>query len=88
MNMNIRLDSDSGDGNISQVDLNPGGALWGTATWGGALWGGGADEMDKKIFLGQLTGKRIQFKFSNQSKVNQKFKLIGLTLTYNLKGQR
>lgn len=88
MNMNVRLDSDSGDGNISQVDLNPGGALWGTATWGDDLWGGGADEMDKKIFLGQLTGKRIQFKFSNQATADQKFKLIGLTLTYNLKGQR
>jgi len=88
MDMNLRLDSDSGDGNVSQIDLNPGGSLWGTAQLGRDAWGGGADEIDKKVFLGQLTGKRLQFRFGNQAVANQKFKVLGLSLTYNKKGQR
>jgi len=88
MDMNLRLDSDSGEGNVRQIDLNPGGSLWGTMMWGRDVWGGGADEIDTKVFLGQLTGKRLQFRFGNQNKVDQKFKILALNLTYNLKGQR
>lgn len=88
MDVGYRVDSDKGVGNTTQVDLDPGGSLWGTMIWGTSMWGGGADERDARIFLGTLRGKRIQLKFSNQNKVNQRFKIIGANFHYNLKGYR
>jgi len=41
-----------------------------------------------KFFLGAARGKRIQLYFSNQNTINQKFKIIGLNYSYNLKGRR
>jgi len=88
MNLTVRVNSDSGDGNTSSIDLNPGGTLWTTFNWDEANWGGGDDENELKKFLGQLRGKRIQFKFDNQNAVAQKFKIIGLNYVYNKKGRR
>ena len=88
MNLNIRRDSDKGSGQVQQISLNPGGSLWGSAILGVDIWDAGKDQKDLKHFLGQMTSKRIQFKFSNQNAVNQKFKMIGLILTYNRKGRR
>ncbi len=82
-----RVDSDLGGGNRENVDLNPGGSLWGTMKWGQA-WGGGTAEADKKIFLGSDRGERIQFKFSNQNAVGHKFKVHGIKFYYNEKGFR
>ncbi|MES1987183.1 MAG: hypothetical protein V4440_03980, partial [Pseudomonadota bacterium] len=39
MNVTYRVDSDSGDGITQQVNLNPGGSLWGAFNWGEANWG-------------------------------------------------
>ena len=88
MNFFHRVDSDQGAGNVVAVDLNPGGSLWGTAILGTSLWGGGAAQQDVKIFLGQDRGERIQFKYSNQNVVNQKFKSHGLRFFFNRKGSR
>ena len=88
MNLTYRTDSDSGVGTTIQVSLNPGAAVWGTAIWGAAVWGSGADQKEVTVGLGQATGKRIQFKFSNQNTANQRFKVYGLNLTYNVKGKR
>lgn len=88
IDVTYRVDSDKGDGNTITLDVNPGSSLWGTMAWGVDTWGGGNNETDERISLGQLTGKRIQFKFSNQNTVNQKFKIIGLNFLYNLKGNR
>lgn len=88
MQLNYKIDSDSGDGNYTLIDLNPGQSVWGTMIWGMDTWGGGYDNGEEKIFLGQLSGKRVQFRFSNRNTVNQKFKAIGLQFSYNRKGRR
>lgn len=88
MRMNIRVNSDSGEGDVRDVDLNPGGSLWGTAVWGVDMWGGGADQEDKKIYLGGTRGERIQFRFSNNNTVNHKFEVQGLRFYFNERGFR
>lgn len=88
MNLTYRVDSDLGDGNVVVIDLDPGGSLWGTMVWGRDNWGGGQAEGEERLFLGQLRGKRVQFKFSNQNTVNQKFKVVGMQFSYNRKGRR
>ncbi len=88
MGFTYRVDSDSGDGSTIQISLNPGGSLWGTMIWGVNNWGGGPSQGEERIYLGQLRGKRIQFKFSNQNTVSQGFKIIGLQIAYNIKGKR
>lgn len=88
MDFLYRVDSDSGGGNKKVIDLDPGGSLWGNMIWGVDLWGGGSMQKELKISLSGSRGKRIQFKFSNQNTVNQKFKVLGLNFNYNLKGYR
>jgi hypothetical protein len=88
MDINYRADSDSGDGDVVRADLDPGSAIWNSFLWGGNTWGGGSDQQEYRLFLGKLRGRRVQFKFSNQNKVNQKFKVHGIKFGYNLKGPR
>ena len=83
-----RVDSDMGDGVTETIDCDPGTILWGAFSWGLANWEAGRTERDLKKPLGQFRGKRIQFKFSNLNIKNTKFKVVGLSLTYNLKGRR
>jgi hypothetical protein len=88
MNFTYRVDSDKGDGNTITIDLDPGGSLWGTMVWGVDNWGGGTNQREERIYLGQLRGKRVQFKFSNQNVVSQGYKIIGMQIAYNIKGKR
>lgn len=88
MDLTYRVDSDLGDGNTIAIDLDPGGSLWGTMVWGLDNWGGGAENGENRIYLGQLSGKRVQFKYSNQNTAGQKFKIIGMQYSYNRKGRR
>lgn len=88
MNVGYRVDSDTGAGTTTQIDLNPGSAIWNAFTWGNANWGGGLAQDVAIIKLGQVRGKRIQFRFDNQNAVNQKFKVHGLNFRYNIRGQR
>ena len=88
MNVGVRTDSDSGDGTSYQVDLNPGGSVWGTMVWGIDTWGAGATQSDIRLYLAGARGKRVQFKFSNQNTVGQRFKVHWQNFTYNLKGPR
>lgn len=88
MDVLVRTDSDKGDGDKYQIDLNPGSNLWGTLVLGTDDWGGGSDEEDYRLSLGGTRGKRIQFKFTNQNTANQKFKVNWLKYAYNLKGYR
>lgn len=88
MSLTYRVDSDSGVGTNTQVDLNPGSTIWGTGMWGRDLWGGGTAQQEVTIPLGQSRGKRIQFRFSNQNTVNQRFKVHGLNFNYNTRGIR
>jgi hypothetical protein len=88
INIGYRVDSDSGSGNFNQVTVNPGGSLWGTMVWGLGLWGGGSNQKEYRQFLGTARGKRIQLRFDNQNKVDQRFKIHGLNFMYNIKGYR
>jgi hypothetical protein len=88
MNFYYRNDSDKGGGNLIQIDLDPGGSLWGSMIWGTDMWGGGSYQREERIFLGSSRGKRVQFKFTNQNTVNQKFKIHRLSFLYNVKGYR
>lgn len=87
MTIGYRVDSDSGVGKTEQIDLDPGGALWGTMRWGDD-WGGGKDDGQTQITLGNVRGRRIQFKFSNQNTASQGFKIKGLNFIYNIKNRR
>jgi len=63
--------------------------LWGSLIWGVDDWQAGGEQDEEKISLGDLSpAKRIQFCFSNQNTVDQKFKVIGMNLEYNLRGRR
>lgn len=88
MNLVVRTDSDPGSGNSYQVDVSPDGSFWGTMIWGTDTWGAGALQRDRKIPLAGARGKRVQFKFSNQNKISQRFKVHWLNFTYNTKGPR
>ena len=88
MDINVRADSDSGAGNKYQMDLSDSSSLWGTFVWGTDDWSAGADDKEQRLFIAPTRGKRIQFKFSNQNAVNQKFKLLGMNFSYNAKGVR
>jgi hypothetical protein len=88
MNVSYRTDSNIGVGTVVPVDLDPGGALFGTAEFGVDVFGGGQEEGQIEQTLGQVRGERIQFKFDNQDTANQKFKIIGLQYIYNRKGRR
>lgn len=88
MDFGYRVNSDKGSGNTKQVDLDPGGSLWGTMMWGRDMWGGGTDQSENRVYLDGVRGERIQFKFSNQNKANQNFKVHGLSFIYNVKGFR
>lgn len=88
MDFGYRVNSDKGDASLKQINLNPGGSLWGLLRWGLDVWGGGSTEGEENLSFGQIRGERIQFKFTNQNKVGQKFKVLGLQFFYNLKGKR
>lgn len=88
MNFTYRTNSDKGGGQKVQIDLDPGTESWGSFRWGDNRWGGGYDDTEDTFYLGAARGKRIQFKFDNQNTINQKFKVLGLNFSYNLKGTR
>lgn len=88
MNFTVRQDSDTGGGDTDQIDLDPGGSLWGSMRWGIDEWGGGQAEGEIRKFISPIRGKRIQFKFSNQNTAGQKFKIVGMNFVYINKGER
>ncbi len=88
MQFGIRIDSDSGGFDSVQVDLNPGGSLWGSMVWGSDNWGGGSTEGETRVYLAPRFGKRVQFKFSNGNVADRNFKVVGLNYVYNNKGMR
>jgi hypothetical protein len=89
MNVTSRTDSKGGVGSTEQLTLDPGGTLWGALRWGIDEWSPGGEQQETKFSIGDLgTAKRVQFKFDNQNTVNQKFKMIGMNLEYNIRGRR
>lgn len=88
MSLTYRTDSDTGQGTTVQVNLNPGGSLWGSMVWGRDSWGGGSLSKENRVYLANASGKRIQFKYSNQKTVGQSFKVQRMNLAYNTRGFR
>ena len=88
MDIIFRTDSDSGEGLLAErIDLDPGSSLWGSMIWGVSDWGGGVAQQRVTIPLG-LSGQRIQVKFSNQNAAGQGFKVLAMSINYNIKGKR
>lgn len=88
MNLTYRSDSDIGTGNTQQINLSPGGSLWGSMIWGTSVWGGGASQTEYRVFLSPTRGRRIQFKFSNQNVAGQRFAVYRMNFDYNIRGYR
>lgn len=89
MNLVYRTDSDKGGGNSVQINLTSGSTVWGpTMIWGVSTWGGGTNQTEDRIYLGSTRGKRLQFRFDNQNKVNQRFKVHRAQFAYNIRGYR
>lgn len=89
MNLTYRVDSDAGQGTTKQLYLSSGGSLWGTLIWGIGLWGGGQSRKKYTVPLSPSSGKWIQFKFDNQTAVNQAFHVLpNGSFSYNLRGKR
>lgn len=88
MNLRYRVNSEDSTGTSQQIDLNPGGSLWGSMVYGVDPWGGATTRKDFRVYLSGIRGSRIQFRFDNQNAVGQKFLVYGLKFTYNLKGFR
>lgn len=88
MGVDILVDTDLGQGDTEEIPLVDSDDLWGTIDWGVGNWGAGVTQADVDIDLGKSTGNRIQFKFTNQNTVNQRFKVHYATFIYNLKGLR
>jgi hypothetical protein len=83
-----KINSDSGDGYTDYVDLTPSTSLWGTLVFGSGSYEAGRTEIELKKSLGEFSGKRIQFGFSNLNTAGSKFKIQGISIRYNLKGER
>lgn len=90
MDFSFRVDGDGSAGTTKRIYLSPGGAVWNAFTWGdGTLWGGGTVRKNATINLDGISGKRIQFKFSNQNTLNQGFHVYPFgSFDYNRKGVR
>lgn len=89
MTLTKRIDSTGGVGSTDQIDLDPITSVWGTMRWEEDEWSAGGEQTESRISLGDLAvAKRIQLKFDNQNAINQKFKIIGINLEYNIRGRR
>ena len=88
MQFGWKVDGDTGVGNTKDINLDPGGSLWGTMVWGIDYWGGGVADVEAKAYLERVRGRRIQFYFNNKNTVGSRFKIIGLDYRYNVCNER
>jgi hypothetical protein len=88
MGLTTWVDSDTGAGVVEDINLTPASVLWGGFSWAQGNWEAGRSEFDLKKSLGRFRGKRIKFRFSNKNTIGSKFKVLGLSFKYNLKGLR
>jgi hypothetical protein len=88
MRIHRRVDSEKGEGNAIDVNLDAGGSNWGSAVFGVSTWGGGKDREDIKMELGQSEGKRISFKFTNLNTAGSAFQIVRGNVYYNRRGLR
>lgn len=93
MNLVYRTDSDLGTGTSIQVNLASTATVWGSGVnglvWGTSTWGGGVAQTESRIYFGgSVRGKRLQFRFDNQNKVDQRFGVHRGQFLYNIRGYR
>ena len=84
----IRVDSSAATpSTIGTVSLL-GNCVWDVFEWDTGEWDQAGVSTENKISLGQFRGKRVQFKLSNEATAGIGFEVVGLRLTYNLRGLR
>ena len=89
LDINLLVDSDSEVGTTYKKYMTDTSIyLWDNCLWDDGIWSSSKVNNEAKISLGGLRGKSLQFKFSNGNTAGQRFKLMGLTLDYNLRGRR
>jgi hypothetical protein len=88
MGFTYRTNADTGSGNKTRINLNPGGSLWGSMVWGVDSWGGGASRKDVTVYFPGGSAETIQFKFDNENTAAQAFKVLRLPFFYNVRGLR
>jgi hypothetical protein len=89
MNITFKADADFGAGTTVQVNLTPGGSVWGVLVWGAGTWGADSTRKNVTVPFGTLSGKRVEMKFSNQNTLNQGFHVFPMgSFTYNTRGRR
>jgi hypothetical protein len=82
------IDSDTGSGTPTLLNVSPGGSLWGSMVWGSSTWGGGTTRKRFPIELGTASGTRIQFKFDNENTSGRAFEILRGAFYYNDRGRR
>ena len=87
MRVTYRVDSDLGGGDGEDVNLDPGGSLWGSMLFMNDDWGGGVSRRDIKVEMAG-SGKRVAFKFSNKNTAGSGFKVVRGNMYYNRRGLR
>lgn len=89
MNVGYRIDGSADGFTANQIDLNPGGSLWGTMIFGASTWGGGSVRKDVRLNLATSSGKKVQFKFDNKNTAGQGFHVLpNVNFYFNMKGLR
>jgi len=88
MSVRVRTDGSTGAGSAQNIDLSPGGSVWGTMVWGLDPWGGARDDFETRLALGKLLGKRLQVRFDNQNTAGQAFQVHRVELGMNLRRRR
>jgi len=90
MTVRVRIDGDSGVGTAYLVNLytGVGTGIWGTMIWGSGTWGTDRVDIEKRIPVGRLTGKKVQVGFDNQNTINQGFRVHRVELDFNIRRRR
>ena len=87
MQLSYFNDFDTGSGDAVNVDLDPGGSLWGAAIWGIDKWGGNNQRKKIRVPLKNSTSRYLQLKFSTNA-IDKYFKVHELGVAYTLRGRR
>lgn len=87
LTLSYYVDFDTGTGDTYNIDLTPGGSLWGTMVWGTDAWGGAQMRKRVRVDLRNAKGKVIQFKFKTNG-VDRYWKVHSLQAYYSVRGLR
>lgn len=88
MGFSAKSDSDMGIYYYNHIDIDTTRTYWGYFIWGFDILSAGYSQRDINFDVGNLNGKRVQFKFSNLNRVGYHFKIHYMSFEYNIKGRR